>query len=81
MSPEFSYSGRMPTYDLHRIERDVIRLALRGDVDMRRYVPEVMSVCHTLGLPDPPWFEEESVRERVEANRDNMPLFRPDTDG
>jgi hypothetical protein len=41
----------------------------------------VMSVCHTLGLPDPLWFEEESVRDRVEANCDNMPLFRPDTDG
>jgi hypothetical protein len=65
----------MPTYDLHSIERDTIRLALRGDVDMRKYVPEVMSVCVKLGLPDPPWFEDEAVRESVAANRDNMPLF------
>jgi len=65
----------MPTYDLHPIERDTIRLALRGDVDMRRYVPEVMSLCVKLGLPAPPWFEDEDVRDRVEANRDNMPLF------
>ena len=28
-------------YALDFIDRDIIRLALRGDVDMRRYVPEV----------------------------------------
>jgi hypothetical protein len=72
----------MPTYELHPLERDMIRLALRGDVDMRRYVPEVMSLCAKLGLPDPPWFKDEAVREHVETNRNNMPLFRPDsTDG
>jgi hypothetical protein len=59
----------MPTYDLNSLDRDVIRLALRGDVDMRRYVPEVMWLCNKLGLPDPPWFEDEDVRERVSANR------------
>lgn len=53
----------------------MVRLALRGDVDMRRYVPEVMSLCFKLGPPDPPWFEDESVRDRVESNRDAMPLF------
>ncbi len=58
----------MPTYDLNPLDRDVIRLALRGDVNMRRYVPEVMWLCHKLGLPDPPWFEDEAVRERVAAN-------------
>jgi len=67
----------MPTYDLHPVERDTIRLALRGDVDMRLYVPEVMSLCFKLGLPDPPWFEDEAVRDRVAADRDNMPLFAP----
>lgn len=66
----------MATYDLHPVERDMIRLALRGDVDMRRYVPEVMSLCFKLGLADPPWFEDENVRERVAENRNNMPLFR-----
>ena len=65
----------MAAYDLHEVERDMIRLALRGDVDMRRYVPEVMSLCFKLGLPDPPWFEDEAVRERVAVNRDNMPMF------
>jgi hypothetical protein len=66
----------MPMYDLHELEVDMVRLALRCDVDMRRYVPEVMSLCHTLGLPDPPWFEDEVVRERVAANRPGMPLFK-----
>jgi hypothetical protein len=70
----------MPMYDLHPLERDMIRLALRGDVDMHLYVPEVMSLCYKLGLPDPPWFEDDLVRERVEVNRPNMPLFSADTD-
>jgi hypothetical protein len=70
----------MPMYDLHPLERDMIRLALRGDVDMRLYVPEVMSLCYKLGLPDPPWFEDDLVRERVEVNRPNMPLSSADTD-
>jgi hypothetical protein len=70
----------MATYDLHPIEVDMVRLALRGDVDMRRYVPEVMSLCLKLGLEDPPWFEDELVRDRVEANRGNMPLFRDGKD-
>jgi hypothetical protein len=55
--------------ELTPIERDTVRLALRGDVDMRRYVPEVMSVCQKLDIEDPPWFSEEAVRERVELNR------------
>jgi hypothetical protein len=63
------------TYDLHAVERDMIRLALRGDVAKRLYVPEVMSLCFKLGLPDPPWFEDDAVRDRVAANRENMPLF------
>jgi hypothetical protein len=66
----------MATYDLHDIERDMIRLALRGDVDMRRYVPEVMSLCAKLGIDEPPWFEDEEVRERVAVNREHPPLFR-----
>ena len=35
-------------YALDIIDRDIIRLALRGDADMRRYVPEVMSLCARL---------------------------------
>jgi hypothetical protein len=70
----------MPMYDLHPLERDMVRLALRGDVDMRLYVPEVMSLCYKLGLPDPPWFEDDLVRERVEVNRPNIRLFSGDTD-
>jgi hypothetical protein len=42
-------------------------------MDMRRYVPEVMSLCYKLGLPDPPWFEDDAVRERVAMNRPHMP--------
>jgi len=59
----------MAAYDLNAAERDVIRLALRGDVDMRRYVPEVMDICAKLGISEPPWFDDESVRERVAFNR------------
>ena len=54
-------------------ERDVLRLALRGDVDLRRYVPEVMGICAKLGIKEPPWFDEESVRERVALNRPYFP--------
>ncbi len=60
----------MATYDLSIPEVDTIRLALRPDVDIRRYVPEVMSICRKLGLPDPPWFEDAEVRERVAFNRE-----------
>ena len=37
-----------------------------------------MAVAAKLGLPDPPWFEDEAVRDRVAANRGNMPLFTSD---
>jgi hypothetical protein len=46
-----------------------------GDVDMRLYVPEVMSLCYKLGLSDSLWCEDAAVRHRVAANRNNMPLF------
>ena len=32
---------------------------------MRRYVWEVMRLCAKLEIAEPPWFEDESVRERV----------------
>ncbi|MET1082082.1 MAG: hypothetical protein ABWY12_03395 [Burkholderiales bacterium] len=32
----------MPNYELDPSDRDIVRMALRGDVDLRRYVPEVM---------------------------------------
>ena len=55
------------------IDRDIIRLAMRGDVDMRRYVPEVMSLCARLDIAEPPWMDDEAIRERVEANRPAWP--------
>jgi hypothetical protein len=71
-----AYDSSMKTYELHPVEVDTVRLALRGDVDMRRYVPEVMSLCFKLGLPDPPWFADEAVRERVAMNRPTAPAYR-----
>jgi hypothetical protein len=67
------------TVTLDSAERDMVRLALRGDVDMRRYVPEVMRLCAKLGIDEPPWFEDEAVRERVAVNRPNLggPLPEP----
>ena len=67
-------SGGEPTpYVLDIVDRDIIRLALRGDVDMRRYVPEVMSLCARLEISEPPWMEDEAIRERVELNRADWP--------
>lgn len=63
----------MASCELNASERDVIRLALRGDVGMRRYVPEVMDICAKLGISEPPWFDDESVRERVAFNRGDPP--------
>ena len=71
-------SGGDPrAYVLDIIDRDIIRLALRGDVDMRRYVPEVMSLCARLDITEPPWMDGEAIRERVELNRPEWP--RPET--
>jgi hypothetical protein len=56
-------------YVLDVVDRDIIRMAMRGDVDMRRYVPEVMSLCARLDIAEPPWMAEEAIRERVERNR------------
>ena len=61
----------MAQYELDSLHRDTIRLALRGDVDMKRYVPEVMRVCAALDIDEPPWFEDEDVADRVALNRDN----------
>jgi hypothetical protein len=63
-------------YDLNFPERDVIRMALRGDIDLRRYVPEVMMICAKLDISEPPWMEDESVRKRVEFNRSAVDEFR-----
>jgi hypothetical protein len=43
---------------------------------MRRYVAEVMSLCAKLGIEEPPWFEDEEVRDRVAVNREHPPSFR-----
>jgi hypothetical protein len=59
-------SGGDPNeYVLDVVDRDIIRLALRGDADMRRYVPEVMSLCARLNIKEPPWMDDESIRDRV----------------
>ncbi|HEY7259406.1 MAG TPA: hypothetical protein VH459_10060 [Gaiellales bacterium] len=55
--------------DLSLPERDVVRMALRGDVDLRRYVPEVMGICAKLEITEPPWFDDPGVRDRVSFNR------------
>jgi hypothetical protein len=54
----------MTAYDLTSLDLGTIRLALRGDVDMRRYVPEVIALCEKLAIEEPPWFDEEEVRAR-----------------
>jgi hypothetical protein len=66
----------MAGQDLDVAERDVIRMALRGDIDLRRYVPEVMMICAKLDISEPPWMEEEGVRERVAFNRPAVEEFR-----
>jgi hypothetical protein len=63
----------MLIYELDSIDLDMIRLALRGDVDMRRYVPEIMRLCARLGLDEPPWLEDDDVAERVALNREQWP--------
>lgn len=60
-------------YDLDSIDRDIVRMALRGDVDMRRYVPEVMRLCARLGIAEPPWLDSPEVAERVALNRAEWP--------
>jgi hypothetical protein len=49
-----------PKDDLSPPERDVIRLALRGDLDLRRYVPEVMTVCAKFDISEPQWMSDEA---------------------
>ncbi len=68
-------SGGEPpkSYVLDFVDRDIIRLALRGDVDMRRYVPDVMSLCGRLDIHEPPWMDDEAIRERVALNRADWP--------
>ena len=64
----------MPPYELDRIDRDIIRMALRGDVDLRRYVPEVMRLCARLRITEPPWLEDDpAVADRVAINRPEWP--------
>jgi hypothetical protein len=65
--------GHPKPFALDIVDRDIIRMALRGDIDMRRYVPEVMSLCARLDISEPPWMDDESIRERVELNRPEWP--------
>jgi hypothetical protein len=67
------------SYTLDAIDRDIIRMALRGDVDMRRYVPEVMRLCARLHIAEPPWLDSPEVADRVALNRPEWPK-RDDTD-
>ncbi len=48
-------------YNLDSADRDIVRMALRGDVDMRRYVPEVMRLCARLRIAEPPWLDSPDV--------------------
>lgn len=68
-------SGGEPpkAYPLDVIDRDIIRMALRGDIDMRRYAPEVVSLCARLDIGEPQWMDDDSVKERVEALREEWP--------
>jgi hypothetical protein len=63
----------MTRYELTSADRDMVRLALRGDVNMKRYVPEVMRLCAVLGIDEPPWLADEDVAERVALNRQHWP--------
>ena len=63
----------MPVHQVDSIDFDIIRLALRGDADMRRYVPEVMRLCARLGIDEPPWLQDADVAERVALNRARWP--------
>jgi hypothetical protein len=61
------------SYKLTSIDRDTVRLALRGDVDMALYVPEVMRLCARLHIAEPPWLDDPGLAERVELNRTQWP--------
>jgi hypothetical protein len=63
--------GDPKPYVLDWLDRDIIRLELRGDVDMRRYVPEVMSLCARLDIKEPPWMDDEAIRERSNPTAPN----------
>lgn len=65
-------------YELDALDVDVIKLALRNDVDLKRYVPEVMRLCARLNIREPPWMEEPDVADRVAANRQNWPKREED---
>jgi hypothetical protein len=64
----------VPNYELDRIDRDIVRMALRGDIDLRRYVPEVMRLCARLRISEPPWLKDDpAIAERVALNRSEWP--------
>jgi len=65
--------GTARLYELDIIDRDIIRMALRGDIDLRRYVPEVMRLCANLDITEPPWLEDPAIAERVADNREEWP--------
>jgi hypothetical protein len=44
---------------------------------MRRYVPEVLSLCARLEIAELPWLDEDSVRVRAQANREEWPRREP----
>jgi len=41
-------------------------------------VPEVHRLCHILGIDEPPWFEDDAVRERVASTRSGPMIFKRD---
>jgi hypothetical protein len=64
----------MPSCEPNGIDRDIVRKALRGDVDVRRYVHEVIRLCARLRIAEPPWLKKDPViADRVALNRPEWP--------
>jgi hypothetical protein len=58
------------SYELDALDLDVIELALRNDIDLKRYVPEVKRLCTRLALPSRPWPRRRSKRAVKRKVRD-----------
>jgi hypothetical protein len=67
---------QLPTdsYELDSLDLDVIRLALRGDANTRRYVPEVIRLCgkHQLARPSDAPSPDDSKLAVVAADADGV---------
>jgi hypothetical protein len=45
-------------YELDALDLDVIKLALRHDIDLKQYVPEVMRLRAKLNIREPAWLKD-----------------------